>query len=250
LETSPEISSTGEGAGLLNLGEIDEKASVASLLGLKAELEAKISRGIRSGGDEAELTEAELLLETKGIHHEIFYQIENFLTENEMMGYSRNDGKPFVKISGNVEIIHYDNFIEKIENWAKITKEFTKITNIPIDHIPNNLEIASMFKRFYSGRFQIFLKNDEETATSTLDTIHLTTSIEHILANYGRQTRTKMTLFGILIPENEKREIVTDVQNMTDAVLNMNTGLENLEDAFRVKADSRIFPLGLYLEMF
>lgn len=214
LVTDPEHETGVEGSVAAGLeGGVDP--NIAKLLGLMAEVDFKLSRLTRSGGDEYERTKAEQLIETKELHHDVFSVVEETFEQRELIETvlgRQASKKPFYRAQGSADIIYFNHIIDNLEKFDEMRDAFLGVSGQKQDigTIDNAEHLLYLLRRFYKDRLAVVLHSEGKTVSAILDPAQLRTPLEMLIDNYGRQTHVRLTLLGyvwIKVGEGSERSL-------------------------------------------
>lgn len=266
LAREPQHETAVEGAGKVQTGAPDMEPSVARLLGLMAQLDAKVSRLIRTGGDEGELSETRYQIETKELHHEIFALVEKMLYQRGLVSLQGDSTGPFHAVKGQADFLDFDFLAKSIKNFPNLGKTYSTMTKQPdfSKDVRNTKQLSEMIEQFYSKRMGMVISTPELTATAYLQPDHLTAPMQFITDSYGRQTQVDITLFGLKIgeqyPEEEtsgqvpflasqENQAMSGLSGMAQSILQASRGMEGMDRFFRIRGDIHLYPVAVYVDL-
>lgn len=227
---------------------------IKTLTGLEvsANLERTVGRTFKTGGDETEKTEAEILIETKKLHHNIFRRVEEFLIEHDLIARTLAEDKPFFLIKGKASLLDYDAIIKQLDTFENLTHALKDLNGTDVGNIPKRKSISVIMKHFYQGKVGILVNNAFLTAYAAITSDNLTISAKSVSDNYSRSSSVSMTLFGIRTNTGSApiRPSSITTPTMGQQLLNINESLDTLEKEFVYPADVIIFPIAVYIDLF
>lgn len=252
--STPASETSTEFAG--KVGISDEGINVAKFLGIIADIQAKVTDLVTSGGDESVRHRAEYTIEAKELHHDVFSAVENHLEQACLIETNLRataDKRPFYKVSGPANILVFNDILALLKDWDKIGEALSNIGHQNFAKLENRDDILYIMERFYGDKIGILLQGRNGTVSTMLSGQHLTSPIEDILDNYGRLTNINLTVFGLKSDSTapvERRVTISDnAPHLTKAFQSMSEGMEELDKLLRIRADLHLFPLALFVDL-
>lgn len=266
--TDAEYEASFQGGVGGEVGNSDDPVAVLTkLLGAVIKMDSKISRLIRTGGDEKSLSDSNYLIETKELHHEVYSFIERMLERKGLVSKDADldENKPFHIMSGPADFVDFNQLHDSIKNFKNTGKTFAAFTGEdPSKNVANLQNIATMVKLFYEDKLAIVVHNDDKCATANLQPELLTSPIEFIMSSFGRFTQVDVTVFGLKIGKSYPEEETTGqtafragedkapepkgLGQMANSLLNANRGLEGMDRFFRIRGDVHLYPLAVFID--
>lgn len=250
----PKVTSGFEGAAEASAGE---HVSVAKLIGLVADLNLKFSRYVETSGAEVGRTQAETIVETTELHHDIFRRVERRLHESHLIETSMNmkaSRRPFYKVSGPAEFLVLDDFITYVEQNRELAEAMAGLGHAGMEEIAHSEHLLYILRRFYSGEITAVINAEGGSVSAALDPVHLQTPIAQLVNSYGRKTQIPITILGLRAvrldsSSDTKRSLGTYVKDLPRALLKVNDGLFALDSEYRLRTDVHLFPVAIYVDL-
>lgn len=251
--SAPASETSAEFTGKVGIG--GEGINIAKLVGVIADIQAKVSHLVTRGGDESVRHQAEYIIEAKELHHDVFSAVEEQLGQADLIetNLSRMASKrPFYKASGPVDFLVFNDVLAFLKDYEKIGKALSNMTQQDFGALENSEDLHYVIERFCGNKIGVFLQGQDRTVSTMLSEQHLTSPIEDILDNYGRLTNINITIFGLksdtTTPVNRRSSIGNNAPELTQAFWEMGKAIESLDQLIRLRADLHLFPLALYVD--
>ena len=239
----------------MDIGTDDGNINVAKLVGIMADIHARLARISTHVGDSTERSEEDYLIEQKELHHNVFSEVEKHLEEQnliETIVTRKLNRGPFYRVRGTAELIDYDTFIAFIEDYEDLADALKALGHGDTASLEGAQPLSYVIERFYAGRIAVLVSTEEGSVSSILDSEHLTAPIQLIVDNYGRQTHIPITLFGLRVDAAGRQLNPTSegkrASDMTKAVVAANRSLEAMDRVLRLRGDLHLYPLALYVD--
>ena len=268
LAKSDETETAYEGEGGVSMGGSEAgPITLSRVLGLVSHIDAKLGKVLRQGGDEVEYSETRYLVETKGLHHEVFAFVERLLNERKLVSFDDDldSDKPFHKITGPVDIIDFARLIGTAKNYNDLISNFKDATGAKdLPSIPKTKSIAKLLETYHANRVLLTIYCNGIVATTNLDENHLTSSTQFLIDNYGRQLQVNVTVFGLKVGRAYRIEEIeggvthqveeewplegANLSDMARSLLSLNRSMDMMDRFFRIRGDIHLYPLAVFLD--
>lgn len=248
--------STAQGFEATTRVAAGERASVAKLLGLVADLNLKVTRLVESAGTTVGRTEAETTAETTELHHDTFRRVEASLAAADLIETNTEkqaSTRPFVRVTGRAAILVLDDFIQYVKENDTLNAALKGMGHQPAGAIEHGTNLQYVLERFYNGELGVMVSTKGGVVSASLDPQYLQAPIRQIINAFGRETQVPITILGLRarraeVAKQKPIALGNFVSDLPRALLKVNSSLHDMDDVYQLRADLHLYPIAIYVD--
>lgn len=256
---TPEVETEGQGSisAAADIG-VDDSPSLAQILGIKAELKAELEgmlrKAVRSGGDETQQSEAETLIETKELHHEVFESVVSVLDEKGLIAREIGSAAPIYEVSGRADILDISEVVRTMKDFGKIIGFLEGATGQKSVERPDKKSTdssADMISYYLKDRVVILIHTENGSVSGFLNKKYLMSDLQDIIDNYGGVTDVDISMLGIVSRRSEIAPApeYSSSNELVDKMLVMTRALDNMKRQITPIGDVNVYPIAVYVDL-
>lgn len=218
---------------------VKEKETLKSSLGF----DLKIIKGNVGGDDSGENSTSENL----ELHHYMFELLENELLKSELIG----DGKPIVRIDGNLTIVDAKKSADNLEGLSSLIKGMEAALKVGGQEntqakadlhamtgmVKQSKDLAKLIRQFASDGVYAYISDEK----ISLDRDCILSGSAPEFSNLGKEFVGEYVVLGIKSSTQEKQNVQSE-----DILLTLGMAFTGLQDLLKI---SGIRPIAIYRQL-